>query len=295
MTPAFIALMGAVIAAAGAFWAARKQETESTKAAQDRAQFERELREKSDQQAQAQRELREKSDEIAALYRRIAESQEELRKTATEQTEVQRDLRKKSDEIAALNRKIAEAQTELRIKSDEVAELNRSIAASVIGGDSFCYATLIMSENGGRWIVVHQGKYPLYEVQLRIVDLDKADEIEEQSKREGVPITFEMLKLSDTVLTLGNMSPQLSQIPGLFLRFPPNKQRLRFNIFITARNGRFTELLRLRNVNGKWTEAMRVMKENHSDATPNASPTVLLEKIDPDFPRSQDGQVDWLN
>jgi flagellar biosynthesis GTPase FlhF len=290
MTPALLALLGTALAAYAAFWSARKQETESTRAAQERVKFERELREKSDQQAQAQRELREKSDEIAALYQKIAESQEELRKTAEEQTQEQRGLRQQSDEIARLNREIAEAQTELRLKSDEVAELNKTTAASVTGGDSYCYVQFINSLNGlvnGRMMVIHQGKFPLYDVQIRIVDLDKFNAMSKRGE-----ITIETVMQSEGILNIGNMSPNLAQMREV-PPFSPTAEELNYNIFISARNGSFTELLRLKKINGVWKSALKVERGNFSDANPNSLPTLLFEQIDAGFPLDKNGRVVW--
>jgi hypothetical protein len=126
-----------------------------------------------------------------------------------------------------------------------------------------------------------------------MVDLDKMDEIEAQRKKEGIPVTFEMMQLAETSLNIGNMSPQQSQLLNRSMTFPPNKESLKFNIFINARNGWFTELLRLHKVDGEWKTALKVTKDNYSDTTPNATPTLLLEQVDPGFPRSQDGQVEW--
>lgn len=50
-------------------------------------------------------------------------------------------------------------EQELRVKSDEIAELNRKIAASVTGGDGFCYLLLngYGEGDGGTLIVSNEG------------------------------------------------------------------------------------------------------------------------------------------
>ena len=75
--------------------------------------------------------------------------------------------------------------------------------------------------------------------------------------------------------------------------FRSNPESIRYNIFISARNGMFTELLRLRKVNGVWKSAMKVEKKNYSEKTPNAPPTLLKEQVDPDFPKDKNGQIQW--
>lgn len=59
-TPAILVLIGAVLSAVGGFWAASRQQRAAIAAAEQRSEFERELRAKSD--------------EIAALNRQIASS-----------------------------------------------------------------------------------------------------------------------------------------------------------------------------------------------------------------------------
>ncbi len=71
-----------------------------------------------------------------------------------------------------------EYERQLRAKSDEVAELNRTSAATVTGGDSFCYLAFSLGDgatNKPPLVLVHQGEYPLYDLGIRIVDLEKYD------------------------------------------------------------------------------------------------------------------------
>lgn len=243
------------------------------------------------QQAHEQLELRKKSDEIAQLYQQIAASQTDLREKADIQAEAQRQLRIKSDEISALNREIAAAQIDLRKKSDEVAELNKTIAASITGGDSFCYVLFTMTgSTGARVTIFHQGTFPLYDVNIRIVDL----EIFQNLLNAGQQLTPETYMKADTVLNVGNLSPGLATTlmsqPIINLG---DRLQAKYNIFITARNGSFTELLRMRKINGRWQEAMKIERKNFSGENPRALPTLLKEKIDPDYPRGANGQIEW--
>jgi hypothetical protein len=235
-----ISVFGALLGGVGAFLSSQQQTRRQV-----------ELREKADEVAESQRELRKKSDEIAALYQTLAESQRELREKADVQAEAQTQLRLKSEEIAELNRHIANAQIELRKRSDEVAELNRTIAASVTGGDSYCYLTLShLGPNNAIIVIVHQGNYPLYDVSIRMVDLDKYEEV----SRKFPNSTFESLKLSETNIPVGNLSPGQARLMHSMQTSTADK--FRHNIFISARNGMFTELLRFAKVEGVWKSAM---------------------------------------
>jgi hypothetical protein len=257
ISPGIVILIGAIISALGAWWAYHKQD-------RDRLQFERDLRQKSD--------------EIASLYQTLAKSQRELREKADSQVQIQQELVKKSDEVAQLNREIAQAQRDLRFKSDEIAELNRTIAASVTGGDSFCYIDMSSyGANEALLMLVHQGRFPLYDISIRIVDLQKFDLI------KNIP-TLEALSSAQVTLRAGNLAPNQS---SLLTKLPlPNTDLQAFNIFISARNGFVDQLLRARRLHGRWIFASKVMRGYKNDE-------VLLEKIDEGFPRNKQGQVDW--
>jgi hypothetical protein len=59
----------------------------------------------------------------------------------------------------------------------------------------------------------------------------------------------------------------------------PNEDSRAFNVFIVARNGRFTESVRLRRVNGVWNTAKIVDVSYYSGLQ-----GVALEESDKDFP-----------
>jgi hypothetical protein len=184
-------------------------------------------------------------------------------------------IRQNQDQAKFANER-AEFERDSRVKSDKIAELNETIASSVTGGNSFCYVVLAPVNQANALVtLVQQGKYPLFDVGIRMVNLD------EFGKSEGTGI----------VLDVGNMPPNsaspLSRIPF------SNSEKIRYNIFISARNGFFTELLRMHKVNGVYKYAIKVTRDEFSDETPDAPPTILMEKIDQDFPTNKDSHVDW--
>jgi len=152
-----------------------------------------------------------------------------------------------------------------------------SVIASVIGGDSFCHLIVLTDEksgNGGRLMVSHGGKFPLYDVSARITDLEKWDEIKGQ-------ITWDLIQKTDTRLNLGNMIPGHASVLGRWEFFRTDRQR--YNIFFSARNGSFDQNLRFVKVEGKWTVASRVLRDE----------IVIFEEVDPKFPRRDDGSIEW--
>jgi hypothetical protein len=172
----------------------------------------------------------------------------------------------------------------LRLKNKEIAELNRSIAHSITGGDSFCYLAFSLPDNEQSQSLitaVHKGEYPLYDVNIRIVDLDKFDA---HVKGRENP-TLEDFRKADTNLSVGNLAPNQAAMIG---RWPlPQSEEIRYNIFITARNGFVTELVRIKRIDDKWVSAYKVTSDS------NRKDTLLYEKIDPDFPRDEAGEINW--
>jgi hypothetical protein len=121
---------------------------------------------------------------------------------------------------------------ELRQRSDEIADLNRKIAASVTGGDSFCFLTL------GTWedvpdrallMIIHQGEHPLYDVTATIVDVQKF-------QREVAAGQVALNRPSTTSFPVGNMSPTSSQVLGEHWPLPGADEQA-YNVFFNARNG----------------------------------------------------------
>lgn len=179
--------------------------------------------------------------------------------------------------------KQTQLEQELRAKSDEIASLSRTIAASVTGGDSFCYLDLGLGDgmiNTPLLTLVHQGKYPLYDVGIRIVDLEKLDLVKGDSK-------LEKMALVGKNLNVGNVGPSQAQ-PMEELQLP-SADRQGYNVFISARNGFVTQLIRLQRINGYWKLATKVTRDFYEDK----KSVVLLEKVDPEFPRDKTGQVQW--
>jgi hypothetical protein len=175
----------------------------------------------------------------------------------------------------------AQFEHELRLKSEELAELSKTTLAAVTGGDSFCYIAVSQPSPGtsrALAMVIHTGEHPLYDVSARLVDLDKFDGL----KGQGT-YTYEALNSTQTLIQLGTLIPKHA---GELGRWDLNAFPLRgMNIFFTARNGGFTECLRVRRVGDSWAQAILVTREGGG--------TTLFEQVDAAFPREPDGKVDW--
>lgn len=162
-------------------------------------------------------------------------------------------------------------------KSEEIARLNQEVANSVSGGDSFCYlvvSTIDPVTNTGRLVVVHQGEHSLYDVHVRIVDLEKLDQIKGN-------LSFATLNQTDTNISIGNLISSFAQMLQPFTL--GNSDTRRFNIFFSARNGFFNQALRFKKIDGKWVYATKVEREDK----------VIYEKVNDEFPRNAEGNVEW--
>jgi hypothetical protein len=144
---------------------------------------------------------------------------------------------------------------------------------TLTGADSFCYLGFT---TGQQYLpFVHIGKFPLYEVSARIVDLDQSGRIK-QGNLMGVTVSVgDMIRGHASIQPLPN---GLGSSPDYF----------NANVFFNARNGDWMELLREQRVNGKLVRAMRVVGR----FTSLKKEKPLCETIDPEFPREPNGDID---
>ncbi|MHC5061769.1 MAG: hypothetical protein ACYTFK_11875 [Planctomycetota bacterium] len=164
----------------------------------------------------------------------------------------------------------------LRSKSEEIASLNREIVNLVTGGDSFCYidiANIDSNTNRGILTVVHHGEHPSYDVTARIADLQRYNQIKKW--------TIETTLKTDTPLKIGNIPKGSVCIISPFDL--GDSQNRDFNVFFTSRVGFSTQLLRMRKIKNKWIIATQVERNGE----------VLFEKVNDDFPKTEQGQVQW--
>jgi hypothetical protein len=168
--------------------------------------------------------------------------------------------------------------TEIREKNAEITRLQLEGANAITGGDSFCEMGLQMPDTKSAALVVpvfvHHGKYPLYDVSARIVDLDEF----ESRKRQGLPI--------DPGLTLrpGNMTPSHAVTMGITLQHPSGRD-FNYNIFFVARNGAWTQQFRMHWIGDGWTTATNIVGPDGRRE--------LFSNITENFPRAPGGEIDW--
>ena len=174
-----------------------------------------------------------------------------------------------------------ELQGRLLASSRTIAELSRQNLATVTGGTSFCYvAFTLFSPTGARAVAIHQGKFPIYDVNARVVDLNKFRARQTAGQRESA----DEVLAGDAILEIGNLSPQSAKTLSYIKFTDPVRQN--FNIFFSAMNGFWAEEIRLRKIGDDWVHAIRVQRMRGKTGK------IIFEQVDKRFPKTN-GQVDW--
>ncbi|MGH9351721.1 MAG: hypothetical protein ACRD2G_06125 [Terriglobia bacterium] len=202
------------------------------------------------------------------------------------------ELKNGIDRLAVQSAEVARLQTsnnELQKQVLDLTRMNTSLARESIstgtGGDSFCWMQINFQFGRPIPMFNHVGKYTLYQVIVRIVDLNDFQRKLDRGHR---------FNLSDDV-TL----PAVPEVPvstswfreALVLPFSDGA-RQDFNVFFQARNGRWTEFLRLRRINDHWSSAIQVCRQYNADGS-QVPREPIFEQVDRDYPRNDKGLVDW--
>jgi hypothetical protein len=162
---------------------------------------------------------------------------------------------------------------EIRAKNEEISRLQHEGTNTITGGDSFLEMGLLETGGGAMpAMFIHHGKYPLYDVTARIVDLDA-------SKPRGTA------GYTQYSVNLGNIGPgqALGGKPVTMLS-PGGDGSFSYNVFFAARNGGWTQQFRLRKKGSAWVQASLI--KGLSDQK------VLLRKISDGFPIGPNGELD---
>lgn len=134
----------------------------------------------------------------------------------------------------------ADLLREVESLRSEVAETQKRLEGLQTGGDTFCYWMLYyfdMTKSIAKdWVVIRRGDYPLYDVQIRIRDMDADKDVMRES--------------------LGEINA-----PAIFTRVAwPLPESVYYRIFFHARNGSWNQdlILKRSSKKGYWPVATRV-------------------------------------
>jgi TIR domain len=170
---------------------------------------------------------------------------------------------------------------EIREKNEEIAQLQHEGANAITGGDSFAWVAFQIFGADGTAVnaysmpddlllvpnFIHQGKYPLYDVSVRFADV---------APDRPLDVTSAMRSYS-----VGNLAPGLAATAGI--RLAHHGKDFAFNIFFAARNGTWTQFLRMPWVGDGWGSATKVLRGTQE----------IYREVSNNFPRQQDGSIDW--
>lgn len=148
-------------------------------------------------------------------------------------------------------------------KANQLLGLSRENVQTLTGAESYAYLAFVPGQ--GFLAFPHKGQYPLYGVSARIVELGKAG----QNSDMGVTVF------------LGDIVQGHAAIQPLPPNFSPPGDRFDANVFFTARNGDWAQLIREVRVGGRWLRAIRVMGR----FTSLKKERIMCEIIDSNFPR----------
>jgi len=140
---------------------------------------------------------------------------------------------------------------ELLSKTDQITQLTKRNADYVIGGDSYCYFIFCTWPNRASWLLCHNGDYPLYDLEIRILDIIKRDKLAKE--RPGY-ITANHNREAETIQPYGTLIPHDNR--SLFKEdsFETDEMKL-YRITFFARNGSWYENVCFIKKNGKWEHA----------------------------------------
>ncbi len=162
-------------------------------------------------------------------------------------------------------------------KNEEIARLSQHIANAVTGGPTVCYLIPYGWVGPGSILCTH-GDYPLYDVSIRVTDLQIF------TRLAATPEGRLLLRQADAfVYKIPELPPKCSTT--LPFTFDLHGDTRTWNIFFIARNGPFMQKLRMKLVAGKWEYANQVLRENGRD--------VACEQISPSYPRNPDSSISW--
>lgn len=186
-----------------------------------------------------------------------------------EQNKAQKTAESQTVEIKQLNTKILALSEENKILAKEGI-------ASVTGGDGFAYVDILKGffPNAFSPAVASESSHPQYDLSIRFFDEHKNHEAQIAN-----PLVL-------NIATLPPGQSVINRIPVFDLEGKADYAK--FNLFISARNGSFTEELRLRKVGGEWYSAFRVFKNNLDGGR-----SLLIERSMAEYPRLPDGTLAW--
>jgi hypothetical protein len=164
----------------------------------------------------------------------------------------------------------------LNDKNNEIIALQDQQIKAITGGNSYPYVMPTFRGDGKvSMLLMNQGKYPLYDVQVTIVDGDLFAELVKKASDVSRDIG-EIQNQSQQVHKIGNLGEHQS---SWFTAFDLDSKTgaRNFTMYLLARNGQVNESIKLRWVKDHWSVATVALNEKG----------VLERHIGDDFPKGE--------
>lgn len=173
---------------------------------------------------------------------------------------------------------LKEIESSIKAQVDRLEEKSADLVSYITGGESACYmcGPDVADDNWSPLLVIHLGKHPLYDVKIRVVDIDVPIQ-----KVNGT-ISMDSNSSREFSTSLGDLVPNHGRALKQHIPLGAGNSR-RFNIFFSARNGSFTQILRLKRIDGVWRHALKVTRNND----------LIHKDISDEYPRNIEGGIDW--
>jgi hypothetical protein len=162
----------------------------------------------------------------------------------------------------------------------EIKRLTIENAGLITGGDTI--AEVYLQIDTQRWTgtavptLVNEGKYPLYDIELRLVDVDEVRREVDQNLPSQDALLGKTFRIS-------NLTPGMAREVDGAVQHAANSRDYNYNIFVVARNGSWTQQLRMKWIGDGWVRATRIVRDGKE---------VRLEVPDA-YPRNAAGEVEW--
>lgn len=173
--------------------------------------------------------------------------------------------------------------SELRQKNDKIIELQQQSAGAITGGDSFAEMVLQVPDATtgavAMPIFAHHGKFPLYNVSARILDLGEYRRLSAAKNYEAASAA-----LQGTEISVGSLTPGFARGPMVALQHPSGRD-FSYSVFFVARNGAWNQQLRMKWMGNGWSVATRIFGLSEGKE--------LYRRVTPDYPLGPNGEVDW--
>jgi hypothetical protein len=165
---------------------------------------------------------------------------------------------------------------ENKILQAKIQELSEQSQGNITGGNSYCELVLSdFSKNSAQMTVISHGKFPVYDLNFRIVDADIFQNLMEKK----------VLNLTNMNLINENIGTIPAGAAVFFPRLPIDLTGVKKNlsVFFSARNGGFSQSILMRKKQSIWYGATQISDRD----------TVLFEKINTGFLNNGKTKIDW--